>query len=130
MTRTFLKKFYPGSFVSESNHVEVPDRSKPEKVENGCYAYQFYERTEIVQDGETLAGKPKNYSPMYYVGGTIHNLESIQQITAFDTTILQRNMTGNNWEFVVETRLGQFMPFGDDDFIVECEEREDGIYLI
>lgn len=113
MKKTYIEWFYPGSFVSETRTEPVEDRSKPSKISKTAYAYRFFDREEIQQGRETLRGKPKNYSPMYYFGEEFTAEEALNDDSFGD--IAKSNIKVNEFKRVVRTKLGQIFPLEDKD---------------
>jgi hypothetical protein len=64
MTKHYVLFFFPGFFVSETDEREVKTRNPKllKGVPKNCYAFQFFDREEIVSDGERLVGESKNFS--------------------------------------------------------------------
>lgn len=118
MLKQYIEFFYPGSFVSESSAKEVADRTPPAELPKGAYGYRFFARNEVTQDGETLRGRPKDYSGITYYGEAM-TLEEVKALTpSGDYRILVSNMESNGWGRVVKTIRGQFMPLNAGDSVV------------
>lgn len=118
MLKQYIEFFFPGSFVSESSTHEVDSRIPPTELPNGAYGYRFFSRSEVVQDGETLRGKPKDYSGTAYFGEVL-TLADVKALTpSGNFRILISNMECNKWDRVVRTIHGQFMPLHDGDCVV------------
>jgi len=61
MLKHYVEFFYPGSFFSESSFEEVSHRDFDQIVmPEGAFAFHFFDREEVEQDGELLTGKCKN----------------------------------------------------------------------
>lgn len=116
----YLTYFYPGSFFSEEESKEIPKRNVASAIKGaspGAFAFQFYDRTKIVVDGETLWGPVKNKSPKHYIGGRVYTLSEVE--ATFPTEkILISNMRGNGYKRVIKTRRGNFQPLGEHDVLV------------
>jgi len=118
MLKQYIEFFYPGAVVSDSITQEVADRSPPAELPKGAYGYRFFARSEVTQDGETLRGQPKDYSPMTYYGEEM-TLDEVKNLTpSSDYRILVSNMECNRWDRVVRTISGQFMLPNDGDLVV------------
>jgi hypothetical protein len=120
MLKHYVTFFYPGAFVAEIDLQEVKDRD-PSKVNvpDSCYAFQFFDRNEIVDGDEVLKGEPKNYSGNYYFGKVL-TLAEVKQKFPEERTLIA-NMECNHWDRVVHTICGNFRPFRGLDEIVDEE---------
>ena len=118
MIKQYVEFFYPGSFVSTTSELEVADRKPLREIPDGAYGYRFFARIEVVEEGETLVGKNKDYSPMTYYGEAL----TLKDIKAMkppgDYSILVLNMEGNKWGRVVRTIHGSFRPLSDGDVVL------------
>lgn len=118
-TKNFVAFHYPGVFRAEESHEEVghknPDLITPPK---NCFAFSFFDRTETTtNNGEVLRGNPKNHSDKFYVGGKTMTLAEVKSFLP-DQKILIENMESNNWNKVIKTRFGNFLPFQSGDCIL------------
>jgi hypothetical protein len=68
MLKQYIEFFYPGMIVSESSVREVADRTPPTELPKGAFGYRFFSKNEVIQEGETLVGQPKDYSHTTYLG--------------------------------------------------------------
>lgn len=109
----YVEFFYPGIIVSETSTQKIENRQKIINAPRNAYAYRFFDREEIMQDGELLQGKPKDYSGTFYLGGKIKTKEQILQEEP--TSILASNMRCNKIERVVITKWGQAMTLHPED---------------
>ena len=118
MLKHFVEFSYPGIFFSEYSHEEIAER-KPElvTVPEGAFAYRFYDQEHTVVDGKLQTGKCKNYSGFTYFGKA-YTLEKVKQQFP-QHTILIRNMEGNGWDRVVQTRRGNWQPLEEGDTVIE-----------
>lgn len=117
---TFL---YPGALVAESEtkEVETTDPMKI-KVPDGCYGFYFFERTEATVNKKRLIGEPENHSPTYYPNGKVYTLADVKKSVPNPMNLIS-NMESNNWETVVETRIGNFQPYEvGKDIVLEIPE--------
>lgn len=117
MLKQYIEFFYPGSFVSETSVQEVADRTPPTELPKAAYAYRFFARSEVMQDGEMLRGQPKDYSPTTYYGEAM-TLEEVKALHGDSHRILIGNMECNRWKRVVRVACGQFFPLEDGDVVV------------
>jgi len=116
MEKHYVEFMYPGALVTETSVQEVSARD-PTKIEapENCFGYRFFDRVEGEIDGEAVVGKPKNYSGVHYFG-TVKTLDDIKG--EMPGSILQRNMEGNGWDKVVQTRMGNYQPLTVEDVVL------------
>jgi len=113
----YVEFYYAGVFMSETEvrSVERRDLSNVKAPKN-CFGFRFFDREETEVDGEMLKGKMKNYSGYYYFG-TVYTKEDVEKYVD-NNKILLSNMSGNGYDRVVKTRLGNFQPFYKEDVIM------------
>jgi len=128
-TKHYIEWFFPGVFVSETLINSVPTRTRPAKIPKDAYAYRFFDRLETKIDGETLIGKPKNFSGKVYLDSEIFTLENVKSMTG-DHKILISNMENSGMKNVVRTKFGQFFPYNDNDSVEEKEKKERVVYKV
>ena len=119
-TKTFAEYGYLGLLFGESSVREVESRDieaakADEKAEHAVWI-RFYDREEAEIDGETLVGKPKNYSKTYMINGEPMTLEEVKRDHA-DERILISNMEGNGYDRVWKTTHGRFTQLPEDAVI-------------
>ena len=119
--QTYVEYAVPGILVSETSSRAVESRSIRDAVSAApasAFCFKFYDRlTEVV----TAFGEPKELhkrvdeSPLYYIGGTVMDAAEVARLPG-DNAILLSNMRGNGYEFVIQCRTGNFLPFylGED----------------
>lgn len=116
----YVRFWYPGVFVSEDSTKRIASRNpalvKPPK---DCYAFQFFDRTETSEDGETLRGKERNKSGMFFVGGRVMTLTEVRKELKGESTLIA-NMENNGYKRVIRTVANQFIPFGPKDKLLEA----------
>ena len=108
--------YYPGSLVNEEETKLISSRKDKIEIPKGSFGYRFFDRTEILKNGEMLRGKPKNYSGMHYLGRKMSLAEVKEELPR--KRILISNMRGNNYKHVVKTIRGNFQPFEKGDKII------------
>ena len=108
--------YYPGSLMNEEEIKLISDRRNKIEIPQGSFGYRFFDRTEVVLDGEELTGKPKNYSCMHYLGRKMSLAEVKKELP--NEKILIRNMEGSNYKYMVKTIRGNFQPFKKGDKII------------
>lgn len=76
ITKHYAIVFFPGLAMSNQTTLEVKDRT-PDSVplSKSCFAFRFFDQTEVEFEGETLKGEPKNYSGTYFIDGTICSVD-------------------------------------------------------
>lgn len=116
MNVTYIEYFYVGSFFSESSTAVVENRNRPENIPGNAFAYRFFDREEMVVDGEKLMGSPKNYSGTTYFGEEMTLDDVIKNVP--NSEILQSNMRSNGYKTVVKTRRGNFQPVQQGDTVL------------
>ena len=117
MTKTYMRKYYPGIFVSETSDEVVTERVAPESPPKGCYAVQFFDQTEELIDGEKLLGKPKNWSKTTFYGTEYTDEEAIRETGEHST--LASNVRGNKYSRLVKTIRGNWQPLSDGDVVIK-----------
>lgn len=115
MLKQYIEFIYPGSFMSESSELEVPERKLPAEIPKGIFGYRFFERQVMDVDGEKLTGPKKNYSGRVILGEEISLAQAIA--SAGENSILVRNMRCNGWSRVAKTRQGHIQ-LDDTDRVV------------
>lgn len=115
-TQHYIRRYYPGTFVSDlvDEETDHRDPGSVDTKESRMYAFQFFDRTKVeTLDSETLLGDPKNFSPIYYLGGEALSKDDVQE-----GSILWRNMESNQWDCVVRSRFGQVFPVPKEGFVI------------
>lgn len=114
----YVEFFYPGIILAETEERRI-DKRDPKLVTlpDGAFAYRFFDRTEVKENGELLVGSKKNFST-YTFFGKLYTLEEVkEQFPECETLI--RNMECNGYTKVVKTRLDNWQPFHDGDIVIE-----------
>ncbi|GEM_PF-4666987 len=118
MLKHYVREYYPGIMVSDSNVKEIESREAYKSGDN-CYAYQFYDvmEDEVEVDGKMVKRSTTafNTSPTYYKG-TVKTIEEIA--VEQPGSILYENMRCNKWNRVVTTRYGQAFPLKEEDIVI------------
>lgn len=109
----------PGSFLPNEKWLEIKSREDKIDAPDNCFAYYFFDREEVEQDGELLKGEAKNESGRFYFGKAM-TAQEIER-TEPNCEILLANMRINKWEKVVKTRMGNFQPIEKNDVILELQ---------
>ena len=126
--RTAMLKHYVeyrciGNLVSETQDYvyEIAERDVSKvNIEDDCFGFRFFDRTEMVVDGEILTGDRKNISGWYYIGekitleqikATYGNTECIQNISNY--------MKYHNLTTCVKTKVkGYIYALNDEDQVI------------
>jgi hypothetical protein len=122
-TKHFAIVFFPGFAMSNQTTLEVKDRT-PDAVSlsKSCFAFRFFDQTEVEFEGETLKGKPKNYSGTYFIDGVVCSVDEAVSTHSFDVANL---CTLRPEELLVKTRSGSWQWFDPKkDHIYSTKERE------
>ena len=115
----------PGSFVAETwikDYTKLPQPQEVEIPEN-AYAFEIYQREDIVEGGKTYKGDAIQIGKTYYhPDSLVTNLEETKNHkNASD--ILIRNMECNKWENVIWTRWGNWpQPYNAENMEVLVPE--------
>lgn len=113
---TYMRIYYPGSFVSETSEKKVTSRTPPKERPKGAYAVQFFDQEEIKKGKEILEGKPKNFSPTYFWGKEYSASEAIKEVG--EGSILASNVRGNGYKRLVKTVMGNWQPLENKDEVL------------
>jgi hypothetical protein len=124
MTKHYIEFVYPGIMFSESSSKEIEHRdAKKVELPKGAVGFRFFDKEQTELDGETLEGKPKNYTGWRYKGREL-TLEDVKREMPGER-ILISNMECNNWDKVVKLECGQIFPLCKEDMVIENEEPKD-----
>jgi len=117
ITRTYVKFYYVGSFVSETTIKKIRHRDPSSvKVPDSAYSFMFYDQ-EFVVDGDTeFTGNIKNRSPDYYPEGKLYSQEEVLKLR--NSSTLLSNMKYNKWEYVIKSRAGNFQPYEEGETVL------------
>ena len=117
MLKHFVEIAHVGSLVPESK--EIPERN-PEllKLPEGTYSFWFYDQEQVVLDnGEVLKGKKKNYSPRFFFGKAYTLLEIMQQFP--NQTVLIEYMKLHRCERAIKTVAEHWSILEGCDMVIE-----------
>lgn len=120
MLKHYVAFLYPGSFFPEEKSKEIKSRDEKIEIPDGCFAYYFWDREEVLMGKELLVGKEKNRSGRFYLGETL-TLEEIEKSPGCE--ILASNMRVNAWPVVVKTRMGNYQPVLENDVVLDLKKR-------
>ena len=121
-TKHYAIVFFPGLALSNQTTLEVKDRT-PDSVplSKSCFAFTFFDQTEVRFEGELLKGERKNYSGTYFIDGTILSVEDAKKEPALRLTNLSHLRPD---ELMVKTRSGSWQWFDPrKDHIYSTKER-------
>ena len=114
--KQYVTFYYPGILMNEKEVKLISSRRDKIEIPKGSFGYRFFDRIETRVDGETLKGKPKNHSGIYYLGRKMSLAEVKKELPK--EKILISNMEGNGYKYVVKTIRGNFQPFEKRDKII------------
>ena len=116
MTKHYVEYYYAGLFCSEIGTKKIESRDQKIRLPEGAYAYRIFDQEEIIQKGEKLIGKPKNYSPRH-IKGEVYDIERVKREVK-DNSILLNNMENNKWRKVIRCFQG-FIPMEKGDVFID-----------
>jgi len=115
--RTYVEFLLPGTMFSEAETRPLPYRGAPiTNVPARCFGYRVFDRREVEEGGETLVGKPHNYSPTTYFGREYSVADLVRDMP--HERVLISNIRDNGYHRAVRTRLGNWQPLRDGDLVV------------
>ncbi len=106
MIKHYMVTFFPGSFLLNEEIKEVKKRERPAKLHKNCVGFYFFDRTEIKQGGEILAGERKNISPTTFIGRKLSAKDVEESLDI--SPIGKENMRTNGWKACAMTIGGMF----------------------
>lgn len=127
MKKHFVTFYSPGTFVAESDTVEIDDWNVEEAVEMSKnivqrynatpYGFQFHTRERNESDFDS---KETARSNMYFLGGEIRTLKQVEKDRRPDEKILLSNMRSNDIKaVVVNTNSWSWtQPLGEEDIVL------------
>lgn len=125
MKKHYVIYYSPGSFVAETDTIEIPSwniemavkKSKEINQRHGAkpYGFRFHTKERKENDWEPKITKE---SGMYYLEGKLCGIKDLDPVKH---RILISNMKMNKWEYVVKTNNSYewFQPFEDNDILLE-----------
>lgn len=116
MLKHYVTFLFPGSFYPEESTKEISSREEKIDAPENCFAYEFWDRNEIEQDGEILRGKAINKSGRYYFG-EVFDQQQVADLVPDNSTLLF-NMKCNGWDKLIKTRKGNWQPLMPEDVVV------------
>lgn len=122
-TKTYISYKFPGVFFAEESTKEVKVRNDVISRPDGAYGFQYYDITEQTVKGESLKGKPKNYSPMTY-WGEIYPLKRLKEEYGHEKTLVS-NIEGT-YKAAVKCVTKNWQPLEKGDRVID----ENGDLLI
>lgn len=108
--KRWAKFWAPGSFFAE-DWTESVDSLDPNKIKfpENAYAFELYEREDIIEGKERYEGKSKKIGPTYYhPDSKIETLEQVRVNPKATGGCLVDNMVGNKWSHIIWTRWGNW----------------------
>ena len=114
VTKMYITFYFPGIVVSETSSSEIGHRqidriTLPEKA----YAFQLWDREDVIDGDKTYYGEASNMSPKYYPGGQLLTADDVRNLPDFTEQshgTLVANMRINEYERVIRSCRGNFQP--------------------
>lgn len=116
MTKHYVEFLFPGTLFPEEQHKEIASRDAKIRWPKGAYAYRIYDREEVRKGGETLVGKPRNFSNRF-VRGEVYTLDRILSEMP-NEKILASNIQQYESKAAVKCVTGNWQPLFPDDVVV------------
>jgi len=99
--------------------IEKRDIDLVPKIE-GMFCFRFFDRQEVLKEGELLKGGPTNFSPTYHLGGTFIGREQLLAASDKDDLIRRIATCIKNTNYIgVVLHDDGFTYFSDGDIIME-----------
>lgn len=112
--------YMPGVIEAETSRKYFDNLPNPEEIEfpEHAYAFEIYQREDIIKDGKTYEGDTEQIGKTYYhPDSKITNLEETKMHP--DTDILIRNMEYNGWDKVIWTRWDSWpQPYDENKILI------------
>lgn len=123
MLKHYVELDYPGTFFPETTIEEIPSREtfKP-KLGRGLYAFTFFDREVIEQNGETLAGKEKNRSKRTLIGKRVAVDILERDYPEAAKNCLLSNARCNGWDILVLCPAGNWQPLQAGEKLIEIKD--------
>lgn len=118
-TVTYIEFFQPGIYEAQRTCEKVEARAESTKLPQNCYAYRFFDRTEMEVDGELLIGPSKNFSGMTFFGKAMYAEEFMQSRHSSPQAI--KAIKARGWKRVAVCAMGRAFPMEDADRAVEAK---------
>lgn len=109
----YVEFFSPGAFFGESWTVDIKDIDpKGIKWPANAYAFQIYEREDVVEGKKRYEGTPIKVGPMYYhPNSKVESLDEVRRNPKASKTLIS-NMKSNEWSHIIWSRWGNWpQPF-------------------
>ena len=121
MLQHYVEFIYPGLIVSNRSTHIIQDRNHliVERQDNS-FGFRFFDKEEVIVEGEKLRGVQKNTSVWYYYHGDVYTIDQVKEEFEHEK-ILISNMFNNSIERVLRTKFGQFIPLTNEDIVLSKE---------
>lgn len=101
MLKHYIQMLTHGLIVPEEEHKEISERTLHNlNLPATVFGFRFYSREVQEVNGEILKGEMKDFSPLYYVNGTVYTAEEAAQHYASDS-ILMQNVRSNHYTHII-----------------------------
>lgn len=135
ITKTYVRYFMPGAFVSEEGTREVPERNPYQiarELPADVFAFEFFDKlVTTVKDGDEevqLASGERNRSGRFYIdaekltASDIASAAAVEVLPGDRRRVLLSNMRSNGWDVMLRCRTGNFQPMQAGDSIITLRE--------
>ena len=114
----YVELFFPGTLFAESAIEKIKNRRAKFKIPKNCFGFRFFDKEEVKapDTNETLEGKPKNHSGMYFIGTRYTKKEVASKFPK--QKILIANIQSNHWIAAVKTRVGNWQGLEKGDKVL------------
>jgi len=115
--KRWVKHWTPGIIVGESVNVSIKHTNPHEIIwPKDSYAFEIYEREDIIMGGKKFKGKPQRIGKLFYHPDS--KIETIKQVMKNPNTgpCLVSNMKTNKWNRIIWTRWGNWpQPYNEKE---------------
>lgn len=115
---TYVRFFYPGLMVGETQERRVQGRDLDIELPKGAFGFSFFTAVEVEFDNVRERKRAYGHSLRYFVGGNILSLEDVRRDRPNEKTLLW-NMETNGYPHVLETPRGFTIPLSKGDTVLD-----------
>lgn len=120
-TKYFVTFYYPDAFVGENCVREIDYRFLRDTLDRdeskGAYGFSFHSVNYVYIDDKEYKSEEFDQIGIFFIDGKLFTLKQIKEKFPGEYTLLA-NMEGNRWKKVVRTNGGWFLPFEENDQII------------
>lgn len=124
MLKHYVELDYPGAFFPETSVQEIESREyfNP-PFGKGLYAFTFFDREEVTQNGEVLRGPVKNKSERTVIGEFFPRADFNERFPEEKYETLRRNLEYNScYVGLVLCPAGNWQPLQEGETVIENHE--------